>query len=102
MIVWNDLVADEKIRVYDRGVENGNGMNREKMKTLQTHYRIGDMWSPRFEDVEALRCEAEYFVDCVERGLRPINDGVNGLRVVRMLESSEKSLKKRGAVINLK
>ena len=101
MIVWNDLVADEKIRVYDRGVENGNGLNHENLNTQRTNYRMGDMWSPWFEDVDALRCEAEYFVECVDKNKKPINDGANGLRVVKMLESSVKSLKMGGEVIYL-
>ena len=99
MIVWNDLVSDEKIRVYDRGVENGHSITREKLNTLRTSYRIGDMWSPKVKDVEALKCEAEYFVECVETSKKPINDGVAGLRVVRMLESSMKSLKMGGEVV---
>ena len=101
MVVWNDLVADEKIRVYDRGVENGNGVNQDKTNTLRTNYRTGDMWSPRFEDVEALRCETEYFVECVDKNIKPFNAGANGLRVVKMLESSAKSLKMGGEVIYL-
>jgi predicted dehydrogenase len=101
MIVWNDLVADEKIRVYDRGVENGHGLSREKMNTMRTNYRMGDMWSPRFEEVEALKSETEYFVECVDKNRKPINDGVAGLRVVKMLESSVRSLKMGGPVIYL-
>lgn len=99
MIVWNDLVADEKIRVYDRGVENGHGITKEKLNNLRTSYRIGDMWSPKVKEVEALRCEAEYFVECVEKNQKPINDGAAGLRVVRMLEASMKSLKRGGEVV---
>jgi predicted dehydrogenase len=101
MVVWNDLMADEKIKVYDRGVENGHGLSREKVNTIRTHYRMGDMWSPRFQEVEALRTEAEYFVECVDKGIKPINDGAAGLRVVKMLESSVRSLKMGGAVIYL-
>jgi predicted dehydrogenase len=62
---------------------------------------MGDMWSPRFQEVEALRTEAEYFVECVDKGIKPINDGAAGLRVVKMLESSVRSLKMGGAVIYL-
>jgi predicted dehydrogenase len=101
MVVWNDLNEDEKIRVYDRGVENGNGADRDKMNSLRTNYRTGDMWSPWFEDVEALRSEAEYFVECVDKNKKPINDGANGLRVVKMIESSMKSMKMGGAIIYL-
>ncbi|HEY3423785.1 MAG TPA: Gfo/Idh/MocA family oxidoreductase [Negativicutes bacterium] len=101
MVVWNDLVADEKIRVYDRGIENGNSITREKINTLRTSYRIGDMWSPQVKEVEALKTEAEYFVECIEGNKRPINDGVAGLKIVRMLEASVKSLKMGGEVVYL-
>lgn len=101
MIVWNDLVADEKIRVYDRGVNNGHDLNQEKMNCIKTSYRLGDMWSPRIEEVEALKCEAQYFLDCIDNNSKPMNDGENGLKVVKMLESTVKSLKMGGAVIYL-
>ena len=74
-------------------------MSPEKINTLRTHYRMGDMWSPQFAEVEALRCEAEYFVECVDKNQRPINDGAAGLKVVKLIESAVKSLKMGGAVI---
>jgi predicted dehydrogenase len=101
MLVWNDLVADEKIRVYDRGVENGNGLSKEKMNNFLMHYRMGDMWAPRFEQAEALRNEAEYFVECINGNKTPINDGIAGMRVVKMLEASVRSLKNGGVVTYL-
>src|SRR6202040_2946687 len=61
MLVWNDLEADEKIKVYDKGVEMSNGEGRYK---LMVSYRSGDMWAPRIEQLEALKVEAAYFVDC--------------------------------------
>ncbi len=100
MVVWNDLVADEKIRVYDRGID-GHGITREKMNTIRKNYRTGDMWCPRVDDVEALKSEAEYFVECVDKSKKPINDGAAGLDVVRMLEAAVKSMKMGGPVIYL-
>jgi predicted dehydrogenase len=96
MLVWNDLEADEKIRVYDRGVniENGNGLY-----DLLVSYRSGDMWAPRVDPVEALASETEYFLDCVDKGVTPFNDGVAGLRVVKMLEAAERSLNCLGKAI---
>src|SRR5208282_2043886 len=61
MLVWNDLEADEKIKVYDRGV---NMTNREGLYDLLVHYRSGDMWAPQVEQVEALTRELAYFVEC--------------------------------------
>lgn len=98
MLVWNDLEADEKIRIYDKGVDIDN---REGVYNLLIAYRSGDMWSPNLERTEALKLEAEYFVDCVTNDKAPINDGRSGLRVVQILEASDKSLKDRGRIVKL-
>jgi predicted dehydrogenase len=96
MLVWNDLEADEKIKVYDRGV---NIVGKEGVYDLLVSYRSGDMWSPKVEATEALKAEMSYFVECIDKGQRPFNDGLAGLRVVRMLEAAEESLKRKGEAV---
>jgi predicted dehydrogenase len=96
MLVWNDLEADEKIKIYDKGVEISG---REGVYELLVSYRSGDMWSPKIEATEALRNELNYFVECVDTGKRPFNDGRAGLRVVKMLEAAELSLQRRGEAV---
>jgi predicted dehydrogenase len=98
MLVWNDLEADEKVKVYDRGV---NITNREGVYELLVSYRSGDMWAPQLEQLEALRQELSYFVECVSSGQTPFNDGCAGLRVVKMLEAASESLSKRGSLVYL-
>lgn len=98
MVVWNDLVADEKVRVYDRGVKT---TTQEGVYKLLVNYRSGDMHAPRLEQVEALELELKYFVDCISNGETPFNDGRAGLRVVRMLEAASESLKHRGVLVKL-
>jgi predicted dehydrogenase len=98
MVVWNDLNADEKIKVYDRGVQMGN---RQGVYDLLVSYRSGDMWAPKVEQTEALRSELSYFVECIQGNKRPHNDGLAGRRVVQMLEAADKSLKHRGEMIPL-
>jgi predicted dehydrogenase len=98
MLVWNDLEADEKVKVYDKGVDV---TNREGVYELLVNYRSGDMWAPQLEQVEALRQELSYFVECASSGQQPINDGCAGLRVVKMLEAASESLSKRGALVYL-
>jgi predicted dehydrogenase len=98
MLVWNDLVADEKIRVYDRGVNIASG---EKVHELLVNYRAGDMWAPQIEQLEALRVELDYFADCIMNSKTPFNDGEAGLRVVRMLEAADCSIKRRGELVRL-
>jgi len=98
MLVWNDLVADEKIRVYDRGVNIASG---EKVHELLVNYRSGDMWAPQIEQLEALRVELDYFADCIMNSKTPFNDGEAGLRVVRMLEAADCSIKRRRELVRL-
>jgi predicted dehydrogenase len=98
MLVWNDLDADEKIKVYDKGVAIQNG---EGVRELLVSYRSGDMWSPKVEQTEALKAETTYFVDCVSKNKTPFNDGAAGLRVVRMLEAADKSLRDQGRPVQL-
>lgn len=98
MLAWNDLEADEKIRVYDKGIEVKSG---EGIYNLLVSYRSGDMWVPRLEQTEALKTETEYFTQCVLNNETPFNDGRAGLRVVRMLEACSESLEKDGKLIVL-
>ena len=98
MLVWNDLEADEKIKIYDKGVQMNNGQG---LYELLVSYRSGDMWSPRVEQAEALKVELSYFIDCVTKGQTPINDGVAGARVVKLLEAADQSLKDRGRAVQL-
>jgi predicted dehydrogenase len=98
MLVWNDLEADEKLKVYDKGVQMTSG---EGVYQLLVSYRSGDMWAPRVEQVEALREEAAYFADCILNNKKPFNDGVAGLSVVKMLEAADRSLEQKGKIIQL-
>ena len=98
MLVWNDLEADEKIKIYDKGVKV---TSREGLYDLLVHYRSGDMWAPQIEQIEALTRELAYFVACISKDEAPVNDGEAGLRVVRMLEAANQSIRKRGELVYL-
>ncbi len=96
MLVWNDLEADEKIKIYDKGVEVST---KESAYNLRVSYRSGDMHAPRVEQVEALKMETEYFISCLNRSEKPVNDAASGFRVVKLLEACSQSLKKNGQEI---
>ncbi len=98
MLLWNDIEADEKVKVYDKGV---NITGPEGVYNLLVNYRSGDMWAPRIEQFEALSRELAYFVDCVANDRTPMNDGHSGLRVVKVLEAISESLRQRGALVYL-
>jgi predicted dehydrogenase len=98
MLVWNDLEADEKIKIYDKGVHI---TSREGLYNLLVNYRSGDMWAPQVEQVEALRQELAHLINCISNNQTPFNDGAAGLRVVKLLEAANASVKKRGALVYL-
>jgi predicted dehydrogenase len=99
MLMWNDLEADEKLRIYDKGVSMST--NPSNLHQLLVSYRSGDMWAPQVEQVEALRAETAYFIKCIEGNSKPFNDGEAGLRVVRILEAADRSIRSRGEAIIL-
>jgi predicted dehydrogenase len=59
------------------------------------------MWSPKVEQIEALRVEAAYFIDCILKNTKPFNDGVAGLHVVKMLEAADRSVQQKGKIVQI-
>ncbi len=96
MLVWNDLDLAEKLRIYDKGADV---KNEAGMHAALVSYRTGDMYAPKIEETEALKVETRYFLDCVMNGMKPINDGPAGLRVVRILEAAEQSLNQHKEIV---
>lgn len=99
MIVYDDLEPSEKVKVYDRGVTLFP--ESEAAYELLVSYRSGDMWAPRLDATEGLRTEALHFIDCIENNKRPETDGQAGLRIVRIAEAAEKSLRARGQLVEI-
>ncbi len=98
MLVWDDVSPDEKIKVYDKGVDVKSS---EGIYDLLVSYRSSDMWLPKVNQTEALKLECNYFVECVKSNTRPFNDGISGLQVVRMLEACDRSLRNQSAFVHL-
>ena len=96
MLVWNDLDPAEKVRVYDKGAVSNTDLG---VRQALVSYRTGDMWAPKLEELEALHIETRYFLDCINNGMKPFNDGQAGLRVVRILEAAELSLNQHKEIV---
>ena len=94
MIVYDDLEASEKVKVYDRGISVNP--SPENVYQMLVGYRAGDMWAPQLAVTEALRTEALHFLDCIEHGQVPETGGEEGLRVVRLLEAATASMRAHG------
>ena len=98
MLFWDDMDPENKIRIYDKGVDVKTS---ESIYEMLYSYRWGDMWAPRIPNSEALNVEFNYLKECLETGKKPHNDGLAGLRVVKLLELSDRSLKDGGKLIEL-
>ena len=97
MIVFDDLEASEKIKVYDRGISVNP--SPENVYQMLVGYRAGDMWAPQLDLAEALQTEARHFIECIDKGKTPTTDGHAGLRVVRLLEAATRSMAHQGALV---
>ena len=97
MLLYNDVETQEKIKIYDKGVDAPP--HYDTYADFQFSYRYGDIYSPRLEDYEPLREQSKHFLECIERGSQPRSCGYSGLRVVSVLEAASQSLKKGGQAV---
>ncbi len=99
-LVYNDLDPVEKVKVYDSGITVKEDDPEDRRQVL-INYRTGDVWSPRLPRTEPLGEVVSHFVECIEQGQTPLTDGTAGLRVVRLLDAAQQSIKNEGARIPL-
>jgi predicted dehydrogenase len=92
MIIYDHLDPDNQIKIFDKGVDINNGNGNSRYQAL-VQYRTGDLLAPKIDQTEALEVLCRHFVECVREGKQPLTDGMAGLRVVRLLESAEESIK---------
>jgi predicted dehydrogenase len=100
MLVYDDTEPQEKIKIYDKGVEAPPYY--DTFGEFAFSYRYGDIHSPRIEDYEPLRKECFHFLECIQKNQIPRSDGYSGLRVVSVLEAASESLKRDGKAVPVK
>lgn len=99
MIVYDDVALDEKIRLYDKRVD---AMPRtDTFGAFQFAYHHGGIEIPPVDFQEPLRLECEHFLTCVRDGSRPLTDADNGIRVVRVIEAAQESLRRGGIPVEV-
>lgn len=99
MIVYNDNEPLEKIKIYDKRVEAPP--HYDTFAEFQYSYHYGDMIAPYIKQTEPLKVETQHFLDCIQNGKTPESSGVDGLRVIQILEASSRSLKNGGAKVEI-
>jgi len=93
MLVYDDTEVQEKIKIYDKGV---NYRDPETFGEYHLSYRSGDILSPHLDSYEPLNMELTNFCDCIITGQRPKSDGEMGWQVVKILEAAEQSIENGG------
>ena len=99
MAVYDDLNTLQPLMIFDKGVSKQPYY--DTFGEFKLMYNAGDIHSPKIDLVEPLKVECAHFVDCVRNGRRPRTDGASGLRVVRVLEAAEASMKANGQEVPL-
>jgi predicted dehydrogenase len=112
MIVYDDIEPVEKVRVYDSGVTarpaDGGAVgaaaeedDREAAYRTLVSYRTGDVWAPKLDTTEALSHVCREFLAAIRERRAPLTDGHSGLRVVRLLEAAQESIKQGGQPVTV-
>lgn len=95
MLVYDDISQNEKIKIFDKGVEVPPYY--DSYAEFHFSYRYGDIYVPRLNEYEPLSFECKHFLECIREGKSPRSDGYSGLRVVSALEAANQSLRNHGA-----
>ena len=95
MVVYDDVESLEKLKIYDKGVQDPPYTNT--FGDFQFAYRYGDITIPNLRFTEPLRLECDHFLESILTRRRPETDGYNGLKVLRIIEAAEKSLRNSGS-----
>ncbi len=98
-LVYNDLNPWEPIKIYDHGVQVNP--TTEDRRGILISYRTGDIHSPHVGRSEPLQNVARHFIECIQNGKTPLTDGEAGLRVVRILDAAQRSIRAQGGRITL-
>jgi predicted dehydrogenase len=99
MIVYDDVVPLEKIKIFDARVEVPP--HYDTFAEFQYSYHYGDMYVPYLKQEEPLKSECQHFLDCIRNGKTPLSNGRKGLEVVKILEAASASLKRNGAAVEI-
>lgn len=99
MIVFNDVDAISKVKIYDKGVDiapDPSGLTERQLIC-----RKGDMFCPKVDDREPLMKEVFHYIECIKKNKSPISDGFNGWKVVKVLEAMQESMKRGGQEVKV-
>lgn len=103
MLVYDDVSIDSKLTIYDKGVSDLDEFmtSPDSFAEFQVKLRTGDVTIPAVPYNEPLANECRHFVECITEGKRPLTDGLNAMRVVKVLEAAQRSLEDAGRTVEI-
>jgi len=99
MLVYDDLEPIDKIKIYDKRVEIPP--HYDTFAEFQYSYHYGGMYAPFLKLAEPLKVECEQFLNSIENGTESEANGLEGLKVVQVLEAATKSLRNGGGQVTI-
>lgn len=98
MLTFDDMNLGEPIRLYDKRVDEQRIASQfiDTFGSFRSGVREGDVTIPKIPSGEPLRQECDHFLDCVINSKRPLTDGAEAARVVRVLEAIGRSAANAG------
>ncbi len=99
MVVFDDMESSEKVRIYDKGVEP---VSTFKPYSEALTLRFGDITIPSLKMKEPLTLECLHFINCIKEGKKPRSDGLQGLKVLKVLEAAQRSMNQGGQPVKMK
>jgi predicted dehydrogenase len=89
MAVYDDMSDNERIRVYDIGVDPADPDDHGESHAMPVSYRTGDIVSPYVQFNEPLLVQDSHFIECIRTGAKPNTSGERGLDIVRVLAATD-------------
>ncbi len=103
MAVFDDMNQDEKLKIYDKGVDWAALKEPHEIPPGTISVRYGDIYSPRIDmSKQPLNIELEHFIRSIKEGFTPLTDGYNGLEVLKVLQAGQESLEHGGKPVEIK
>ena len=92
MALFDDTLAQGKLQIHDKGVD---WINRQPVP------RKNGITLVPLDNIEPLKAECEHFLHSITSDSTPKSDGNNGIKVLKVLNACQDSLKQHGATVDL-
>lgn len=101
MVAWDDLDTEGPIKLYDKHVER-TSVYYETYGEFQLLSREGSITIPKISSAEPLKAQAQYFADCITKGVEPeLSNADRAYDVVRTLCAIQDSMNRKGTLVKL-